>query len=135
MASRRPDNSLGLLHCCPLLLVFLEIFQEEEAKRQKEGWKEAGELRGGDVDFPVSLIFSRMTRTSWWIMTRRWTSRRSWRSSRTPGRSILESFSTRYTLHVKIGNLIVKYMGVLLISFLPPRFKGNSKPYYYYILL
>ena len=41
----------------------------------------------------------------------------------------------QYKVHVKIGNLIVKYMGVLLISFLPPRFKGNSKPYYYYILL
>ena len=33
MASHRSPLSLDPLHCSPLLLVFLEIFQEEEAKR------------------------------------------------------------------------------------------------------
>ena len=33
MASHRPPLSLDPIHCSPLLMVFLEIFQEEEAKR------------------------------------------------------------------------------------------------------
>ena len=33
MASHWPPLSLDPLHCSPLLLVFLEIFQEETAKR------------------------------------------------------------------------------------------------------
>ena len=40
---------------------------------------------------------------------------------------------TRF-IDVKIGNVILQYTEVLLISFLPPRLKGNSKPYFYIVL-
>ena len=37
-----PPFSVCPLHCYALLLVFLEVLQEKEAKGQEEGWKEAG---------------------------------------------------------------------------------------------